>query len=195
MARRDGRAHWWDEPMVRVAWRARLIRPYRAWRFHEFGLHSVLDRPEWIYGSRHISIGERVVILRGARLSAEPRGRANSPSIVIGNGSMFRTHLMVSASTSVVIEENVLGGSMISIIDCDHTITEADHNPLWNPVITEPIRIGAGSWIGERVTVLRGSTIGRKCVVAAHSVVRGEIPDFSVAAGAPARVVGSTRPA
>lgn len=154
----------------------------------------MLERPEWVYGSRHISIGDRVVILKGARLSAEPRGRGRSPSIVIGNGTMFRTHLTVSASSSIVIEENVLGGSMISIIDCDHTITEDDHNPLWNPVETEPIRIGAGSWLGERVTVLRGSTIGRKCIIGAHSIVRGEIPDHSIAVGAPARVVGSTLP-
>jgi acetyltransferase-like isoleucine patch superfamily enzyme len=40
--------------------------------------------------------------------------------------------------------------------------------------------------------VLRGARIGRKCIIGAHSVVRGEIPDGSVAAGIPAKVVGST---
>ena len=180
--------------MVRATWRARALRPYRTWRFHRFGAHSVLDRPEWIYGARHISIGDDVVILSGARLSVELPGRSASPSIVIGDGTMFRTNLTVSASSSIAIEENVLGGSGVSIIDCDHTITEADHNPLRNPVVTEPIRIGAGSWLGERVTVLRGARIGRKCIVGAHSVVRGDIPDHSIAVGVPARVVGSTLP-
>jgi len=40
-----------------------------------------------------------------------------------------------------------------------------------------------------KVSVLRGSVIGRGCVVAAHAVVRGDIPDRSVAAGVPARVL------
>lgn len=105
---------------------------------------------------------------------------------------MFRAQLTISASSQVIIEPNVLGGSYVSIIDSDHTITDADHNPLFNPVETEPIRVGRGTWLGERVTVTRGASIGRKCIVGAHSVVRGEIPDNSIAVGAPARVVGST---
>ena len=41
--------------------------------------------------------------------------------------------------------------------------------------------------------MLRGADIGRCCIIGANSVVRGEIPDYSIAVGAPARVVGSTR--
>jgi acetyltransferase-like isoleucine patch superfamily enzyme len=40
------------------------------------------------------------------------------------------------------------------------------------------------------VAVLKGAQIGECCVIGANSVVRGEIPPFSVAVGAPARVVG-----
>jgi acetyltransferase-like isoleucine patch superfamily enzyme len=99
---------------------------------------------------------------------------------------------VISASNSITIEENVLLAAFCTIVDSDHRITELDQNPVWNPVTTAPVRVGAGTWLGERVTVLRGSNIGRKCIIGAHSVVRGEIPDFSVAVGAPARVVGST---
>ena len=55
-----------------------------------------------------------------------------------------------------------------------------------------PVRIGRGSWIGDHATVLRGSTIGEFCMIGANSVVRGDIPDRSVAVGSPARVVGRT---
>jgi acetyltransferase-like isoleucine patch superfamily enzyme len=44
------------------------------------------------------------------------------------------------------------------------------------------------------VAVLRGADIGRRCIIGANSVVRGHIPDNSIAVGAPARVVGSTEP-
>jgi len=53
----------------------------------------------------------------------------------------------------------------------------------------QPVIIGAGSWLGHGTVVLPGSTIGRHVVVGANSVVTGDLPDFSVAVGAPARVV------
>jgi acetyltransferase-like isoleucine patch superfamily enzyme len=64
---------------------------------------------------------------------------------------------------------------------------------MHNPVVTGPISVGEGTWIGERCAILRGADIGRCCIIGANSVVRGEIPDYSIAVGAPARVVGSTR--
>ncbi len=52
-----------------------------------------------------------------------------------------------------------------------------------------PVRIGAGSWLGHGTVVLPGATIGRHVVIGANSVVRGEIPPYTVAAGNPARVI------
>ena len=49
--------------------------------------------------------------------------------------------------------------------------------------------IGAGTWIGHGSIVLPGAKIGRNVVVAAGSVVRGEIPDHAVVAGVPAKVI------
>jgi acetyltransferase-like isoleucine patch superfamily enzyme len=61
---------------------------------------------------------------------------------------------------------------------------------MHNPLETSPIRIGRGTWIAERVAVLRGADIGRCCIIGANSVVKGTIPDYSIAVGSPARVVG-----
>jgi acetyltransferase-like isoleucine patch superfamily enzyme len=52
-----------------------------------------------------------------------------------------------------------------------------------------PVTIGRGTWLGQNVVVLPGVTIGQHCVVGANSVVNSSIPDYSVAVGAPARVV------
>jgi len=57
------------------------------------------------------------------------------------------------------------------------------------------VSIGDGSWLGHGVVVLPGARIGRHVVVGANSVVTGEIPDRSVAVGAPARVVRRHDPA
>ena len=53
----------------------------------------------------------------------------------------------------------------------------------------KPVRIGSGSWLGHGVIVLPGVTIGEHVTVAAGSVVTRDLPDRSVAAGSPARVV------
>ena len=58
----------------------------------------------------------------------------------------------------------------------------------------QPVRIGAGSWLGHGTVVLPGATIGRHVVIGANSVVRGTIPDFCVAAGNPARSVKTLVP-
>jgi serine acetyltransferase len=50
------------------------------------------------------------------------------------------------------------------------------------------IRCHEGS-LRIKVSVLRGTRIGRGCVLGAHSVVRGDIPDYAIAVGSPARVV------
>ena len=56
-----------------------------------------------------------------------------------------------------------------------------------------PVRIGAGSWLGFGTVVLPGATIGRHVVIGANSVVRGDIPDYSIAAGNPARIIRDQR--
>jgi acetyltransferase-like isoleucine patch superfamily enzyme len=53
----------------------------------------------------------------------------------------------------------------------------------------EPIQIGRNVWIGARVVVLKGVTIGDAAVVGAGSIVTNDVPAFAVVAGNPARLV------
>ncbi len=185
--------HYVDEPLALAALRGRLMRPYRRARFASFGASSLIHKPQWVYGAHHIAVGRDVLIMPGAWLSAErPTWASSEPALVIGDSVAIRTNCVLSASESIVIEDNVLIAGSCTIVDSDHTLG-GNHNPLHNPSLTAPIRVGSGSWLAERVTVCRGSDIGRYCMIGAHSVVRGAIPDYSIAVGAPATVVGSTR--
>ena len=56
-----------------------------------------------------------------------------------------------------------------------------------------PILVGDNVWIGSRSILLPGTTIGEGSVVSAASVVRGEVPPYTVVAGNPARPVGSLK--
>lgn len=50
--------------------------------------------------------------------------------------------------------------------------------------------IGEDCWIGARVTILPGVSIGKGCVIEAGAVVGRDVPDFALARGVPAKVVG-----
>jgi lipopolysaccharide O-acetyltransferase len=181
--------------MHRVAFRGRLVHPYWKRRFHAFGTGSILYRPNWVYGPQQMTFGTGVLMLHGIWLSVErPAWDLPAPALRIGDFVGFRPYCTISVSESVEIEDNVNIGSFTSIIDSDHVHGLAHPNIVYGGTLsTSPIRIGEGTWIGERVAILRGSNIGKFCTIGTNSVVRGDIPDYSVAVGAPARVVGSTK--
>ncbi|MES3032818.1 MAG: acyltransferase [Gemmatimonadota bacterium] len=55
------------------------------------------------------------------------------------------------------------------------------------------IRIGNGCWIASGAMITGNVTIGDNCIVAANAVVTSDLPDYAIAAGVPARIVGDTR--
>jgi lipopolysaccharide O-acetyltransferase len=184
-----------DRPIKRVALRARFTRPWWRRRFHEFGDEAILHRPDWVFGAHLMAVGSYTVIFQGAWLSVERVAwDATEPVLRIGERVGIRPYCTISAAESVVIEDHVVLSAFTTVVDSDHTFVRGEPSVLKGPLATSPIRIGRGTWIGERVAVLRGSNIGARCIIGANSVVRGDIPDNSVAVGAPARVVGTTEP-
>jgi acetyltransferase-like isoleucine patch superfamily enzyme len=181
--------------MVRVGLVGRVQEPYRRWQFQGFGRRSIIYRPDWIYGAHRIVMGEGVLVMPGAWLAVERQAWENKePALRIGDRVAMRTNCTLSAAASVVIEDDVVFGGGVTIIDSDHTWDGGHPNVLYNPVDADPVHIGRGTWVGDRSAVLKGSRIGEFCLIGANSVVRGEIPDHSIAVGAPAKVVGKTRP-
>ena len=178
-------------PMRRVELRARLTRPYWERRFYAYGERSIVHRPGSVFGAHQIAIGNHSLILGGCYLSVEtPAWSRPAPVLSIGDRVGVRPYCMISASESIQIEDDVIIGAFSSVIDSDHTFAEGRPNVMHNSVDAAPIRIGRGTWLAERVAVLKGSVIGRCCIVGANSVVRGDLPDYSIAVGSPARVVG-----
>jgi maltose O-acetyltransferase len=57
-------------------------------------------------------------------------------------------------------------------------------------MITEPVSIGDGAWIGARVTILPGVTIGQGAMVGVGSVVTRDVPANAQVVGNPAKVIG-----
>jgi acetyltransferase-like isoleucine patch superfamily enzyme len=165
----------------------------RARRFGSFGAGSVICFPATtIFNERYIHIGAHTMIGPGVALSAGmvPGQQCVSDRVVvigdrclIGRGSGIVGHL------SVEIGDDVWTGHHVYITDQNHGYEDLAV-PISKQVMPErPVRIGDGSWLGHGSIVLPGSTVGRHVVVAAGSVVTGDVPDNCVVAGIPARVV------
>jgi acetyltransferase-like isoleucine patch superfamily enzyme len=77
----------------------------------------------------------------------------------------------------------------VYMADFDHRFDDL-HVPIKDQgIVKSPVRVGADVWVGVKASVLRGAQVGDGCVLAAHTVVRGEVPAGSVVAGVPGRAV------
>jgi acetyltransferase-like isoleucine patch superfamily enzyme len=109
----------------------------------------------------------------------------------IGNNSNIGCYAYIGCSGHVTIGDNVMMGPNVSIFAENHNFNDLDRPMQQQGVTRKPISIEDDCWIASGTTVLAGVTIGRGSVIAASSVVTQDIPPFSVAAGAPARIIRS----
>lgn len=102
------------------------------------------------------------------------------------------TSLVILDCGMVEIGDRVLFGPSVSIFAATHeTAVQSRRDGV---EYARPVRIGDDCWIGGNTTIMPGVTIGKGCTVAAGSVVTRDVPGFSVAMGAPARVVKEVDP-
>jgi acetyltransferase-like isoleucine patch superfamily enzyme len=133
----------------------------------------------------------RIVIGSNVRLNSNwaPLELVTGPqgTIEIGDGVYINYGTLVAAERSVRIGPNVMVGNYSIIADTE--IPGIDE-PSGRPAVdARPVEIGEGAWLAARVTVLPGARIGARAVIAAGSVVAGEIPPGAVAGGIPARII------
>lgn len=118
------------------------------------------------------------------------QARGETSRIQIGEGNWFSNNISIIANESVVIGDRCLFGEQVVIYDSDFH----DSNPRTrhqNVGAVRPVSIGNNVWLGSRVMVLKGVSIGDNTVVGAMSVVTRSLPPNCIAAGNPARVLRS----
>jgi acetyltransferase-like isoleucine patch superfamily enzyme len=160
--------------------------------FAQCGKKTVLMYPIRVTGEKRIEIGDRVFIGPGSWLHtlADQQYQYQSIAIHIGDGASIVGDCVISAVCKVYLEEDVLVARNVYISDHMHKHTETDVPILGQGVDkVKPVLVKRGAWLGQNVVVCPGVTIGRGAVIGANSVVNQDIPDFTIAAGAPAKVV------
>ena len=78
---------------------------------------------------------------------------------------------------------------MVSILDHDHHYDLEDGQLKLSGYDTAPIKIGYNVWIADKVTILRGVTIGNNVVIAANAVINKDVPDGVIVGGVPAKIL------
>lgn len=108
----------------------------------------------------------------------------------IGAGSFLNMGVMVAAERLVEIGDHCMIANGCFITDSSHRYDDPDKPITWQGFTSKgPTRLGDNVWLGTNVAVTSGVSIGERCVIGAGSVVTGDIEPFSIAVGAPARVI------
>ncbi|MEO6496970.1 MAG: acyltransferase [Solirubrobacteraceae bacterium] len=129
----------------------------------------------------------------GAQALLEPGVWITAPAparVRIGAGTFLNMGVMVAAVELVDIGEHCMFANGCFVTDGNHRFDDPDKPVPWQGFSTKgPTRVGDNVWCGANAVITSGVTIGERCVIGANSVVTTDIPPFSIAAGAPARVL------
>jgi acetyltransferase-like isoleucine patch superfamily enzyme len=110
-------------------------------------------------------------------------------SLKIGNNVGINHYCFIGVRGNITIGDNVIFGPRVNIFSENHIFNNLDI-PIKNQGVEKKDTIIRNDvWIGANVSIMPGIKIGNGCVIAAGSVVTKDIPDFSVAAGVPAKII------
>lgn len=156
----------------------------------------LLRFPNIIRGRMYIDFGEGLTTGINCRFDCFPGKDPSAKKLVFGKNVQLNDYVHIVAMEKVMIGDNVLMASHIFISDNSHGSYKGDNNdshpdtpPINRDYTTSHVIIGENTWIAEGVMIMPGVTIGKGCVIGAHSIVNKSIPDYSIAVGAPAKVV------
>jgi acetyltransferase-like isoleucine patch superfamily enzyme len=170
-----------------------------------FGSHVTLRH------AHKIRIGDNVVVDDNCCLDA--KGTDNQ-GITIGSGAFIGRNTILSCKNGdIVIDDDanvgfnteifsaarvrvgrkVLIAAYTYLVGGDHLYDRVDMPVLDQARTARGIDVGDHVWLGAHVVVTDGSTIGRDAIIGAGAVVVGDIPEYAIAVGTPAKVVRDRR--
>ncbi len=164
----------------------------------------------------NVSIGKNTEFLGSIDMSRAPNSRViigddcmigcainletDNAVLEIGNNVFIGGGSKIQVTSTITIESDILISTDCMIQDSDNhhvdfNIRKKDlaewrrgyHDWTTHPSV--PIKICHGAWIGARVIILKGTTIGEKAIVGAGSVVTKDVAPYTIAAGNPAKMI------
>lgn len=130
--------------------------------------------------SNKVHVRDRLILWRGASLIVEG-------TCVIDGRITVNDFSRIVVKDSVTFEGDALIAQMVTILDHDHYVEGTRIS--WGSYTTAPIKVGGNVWLGDKVTILKGVTVGDNVIVGANSVVSRDLESNGIFAGSPATKV------
>lgn len=116
--------------------------------------------------------------------------QVSNSGIHIGANVSINRNCTFHCAESITVGDDCLFGSYILVTDNNHGMNASSPLPYKDqPLLSKPVSIGKGCWVGERVSILAGAQIGDQCIIAAGSIVTGIFPPRCILAGTPAQII------
>ena len=149
--------------------------------------HCFIKPVGWIAKMIRQISGQLILCKCGKNVNIYPKAKFSS-QVELGDNSDIGLYARLNGK--VVIGNDVIIGPELLVYTQNHNISKTDLAIKYQGVTEqEPVYIGDGCWICARAIILPGVRIGKGVVVAAGAVVTKDVPDYSVVAGNPARIV------
>jgi acetyltransferase-like isoleucine patch superfamily enzyme len=151
------------------------IQLYFLWQVGYFPIHTVRN---FFYRLSGIKLGRKAAIHMGARFYL-PK------NISIGEGTIIGDHVFLDGRAPIKIGKHTDFASQVMIYNSEHNLSD--------PAFTateEPVTIGDYCFIGPRVIIMPGVSIGDGAIVAGGAVVTKDVPEKTIVGGVPAKVIG-----
>jgi acetyltransferase-like isoleucine patch superfamily enzyme len=168
--------------------------------FAYFGEGAKIKPPFRILNPHRIKIGDKTSIREGAYLHAyqdlselmnyiNPKYKSDfdindyfyDSEITVGNEVQIGRFMLISCTSSIIIEDNVVFSERVFIGDNNHSFSHPEVPIMQQPNRRgKPVLIGKGSWIGIGAALLAGTKLGKNNVVSSNSVVSDVFEDHSV---------------
>lgn len=110
--------------------------------------------------------------------------------ISVGSYVELGINTVIYSSGSIEIKDNVLIAADCYIIDSNHGIAKDKLIVEQTSICKGPVVIEEDAWLGAGAKVLSGVHIGKGAVIGAQALVNTDIPDYAIAVGVPAKVIG-----
>ena len=162
---------------ARIHWQFLRREAFVRWPVHGNVLEALREK--------RLEIGPGALLEPDVWITAPGEARVR-----IGQGTFLNLGVMVAAHDLVEIGAHCMLANGCFVSDASHRHEDPDTPITWQGFESKgPTRIGDNCWLGAHVVVTSGVTIGERCVVGANSVVTSDLAPFSLAAGAPARML------
>lgn len=146
-----------------------------------------IGRNTRIYASNNFTLSDNVDIQSYCSFFSREKGMFGKLSI--GEKSNIGDYTIFDVSNDIKIGHEVAIGPNCTIYTHDHLYKDKNL-PAWKGgIISEPVIIEDGAWVGSGVTILPGVTVGRRSVIAAGSVVTKDVRPETIVGGIPAKII------